>query len=98
MAKVEAKQFELRKGFFKDTLPDFDPGPIALLRLDADWYESTMECLTHLFDRVVPDGIIILDDYYTWDGCSRALHDFLSYRKAVERIQSFDGVCFLRKG
>jgi O-methyltransferase len=97
MMKAGAKRFELVRGFFNDTLPTFDPEPIALLRLDGDWYDSTIECLNHLFDRVVPGGIIILDDYYTWDGCARALHDFLSSNKAVERIQSRGGVCFLKK-
>jgi O-methyltransferase len=89
--------FHLIKGFFNATLPTFECESIALLRLDGDWYESTMDCLTHLFDRVAPGGIIILDDYYTWDGCTRALHDFLSLRKATERIECINRVCFLRR-
>jgi O-methyltransferase len=92
------KSFHLKKGWFEKTLPGFKPPtPIALLRLDGDWYDSTMACLSHLFDFVTPGGLIILDDYYTWDGCSRALHDFLSRRSAPERIQSFGAVCFLEK-
>jgi hypothetical protein len=43
------------------------------------------------------NGIIVLDDYYTWDGCSRALHDFLSRRSSTERIRNLGDVCFLRK-
>jgi len=97
MESVGARKFELIGGWFHQTLPSFKPPePIALLRLDADWYESTMTCLNHLFDYVAADGLIILDDYYTWDGCSRALHDFLSSRKAIERIRSVNGsVCYL---
>ncbi len=88
----------LVKGWFQATLPGFvPPAPIAFLRLDGDWYDSTMICLEVLFDQVAPGGIILLDDYYTWDGCSRALHDFLSRRSAVERIDNYDGVCYLRK-
>jgi O-methyltransferase len=91
-----ARKFNLVKGWFNETTPQHRVGePIALLRLDGDWYESTMVCLENLFDRVVPGGLIILDDYYTWDGCSRALHDYLSRKSATERIQSFDGICFL---
>lgn len=99
MELVGASRYELKPGFFNASLPKFTPPePIAFLRLDADWYESTIECLDQLFDHVAPGGIIALDDYYTWDGCSRALHDFLSKRKATERIQSFaDTVCYLRK-
>lgn len=93
-----APSYHLHKGWFNATLPSFDPGePIALLRLDGDWYDSTMDCLNHLFHRVAPGGLIVLDDYYTWDGCSRALHDFLSQRQATERIESYAGICFLRK-
>jgi len=99
MKLVGATRYELKPGFFNDSLPQFTPPePIALLRLDADWYDSTMQCLDHLFDHVAPGGIIALDDYYLWDGCSRALHDFLSKRKATERIQSFaNTICYLRK-
>jgi hypothetical protein len=99
MKLVGANHFTLVSGFFDSTLPDFNPEePIALLRLDADWYESTMTCLTNLFHRVPEGGIIIVDDYYTWDGCSRAVHDFLSSRKAVERIRSFnDSICYVVK-
>ncbi len=98
MRQAGIKSFHLKKGWFEQTLPGFKPpAPIALLRLDGDWYDSTMVCLSHLFDFVTPGGLIILDDYYTWDGCSRALHDFLSRRSAAERIQSFGAVCFLEK-
>jgi O-methyltransferase len=98
MELVGAKRYKLCPGFFDKTLPAFKPTPIALLRLDADWYDSTMICLDNLFDHVSNNGQVIIDDYYTWDGCSRALHDFLSKRKAPERIHSFNGsVCYLMK-
>lgn len=93
-----AKSFQLRKGFFDKTLDGFIPSdPIALFRLDADWYESTIICLRNLFDYVAPGGLVILDDYYTWDGCSRALHDFLSEKKRVERIRNHGSACYLIK-
>jgi hypothetical protein len=46
-----------------------------------------MTILRHLFDQVADGGIILIDDYYHWEGCSRAVHDFLSERKATERIE-----------
>lgn len=86
------------KGWFNETLPENKLQNIAILRLDADWYDSTYICLEHLFDKVIPGGLIILDDYYTWDGCSRALHDFLAKDKRTERIQSlYGGGCYLIK-
>lgn len=89
----------LIKGWFKDTLPiaAFDQD-ISILRLDADWYESTMDCLTYLFPKVARGGIIIFDDYYTWDGCSRAVHDYLSKTSSTSRIhKSAMGVAFIIK-
>lgn len=89
------QEVHVHKGWFAETLPLF-PGErsIAVLRLDGDWYESTMTCLENLFDQVLPGGIVIIDDYLDWDGCTRAVHDFLSARKAAEGIQQtrFGGV------
>ena len=56
-----------------------------------------MTCLACLYDQISPGGIIVVDDYYTWDGCSRAVHDFLSSRSATERIREFNGVCYIEK-
>jgi O-methyltransferase len=98
MQKSAAKGFRLVEGWFADTLVGFEPGePIAVLRLDGDWYGSTMQCLTALFPYVLPGGLIILDDYYFWDGCSRAVHDFLSRTEARERIEQRGRLCFMVK-
>ncbi len=88
----------IKKGWFRDTLPraQFRDG-IAILRMDADWYESTFEILNNLFKYVTQGGVIIIDDYYTWDGCSKAVHDYLSQNKCVERINVRNGVCFIVK-
>ena len=98
MVFAGAQSFQLVKGWFHMTLPSYHPPqPIALLRLDADWYESTMLCLQALFDHVAVGGLLIVDDYNTWDGCSRAVHQFLSNRSATERIHTFENVCFIEK-
>ncbi len=92
-----AKNFTIHKGWFSDTLPRFKK-PISVLRLDGDWYGSTAECLTNLFDLVVDGGLIIIDDYYAWEGCRRALHDYLSENQKVETIMQWNNqVCFLVK-
>ncbi len=94
-----ATKFHIVKGWFEKTLPDFPAGtPIAILRLDGDWYESTMACLENLYRHVIPGGIIIIDDYHTWDGCSRAVHDFLQRNGLNDRIcQWGDDVAYIRK-
>lgn len=98
MELAGATRFSVVKGWFEETVPGFPlPEPIAFLHLDADWYDSTMVCLESLFDRVAPGGLIVLDDYFAWAGCSRALHDFLSRRSAEEKIRSLGGTCYLVK-
>lgn len=98
MRKSRAKEFHLVKGWFRDTVPSFVPSePIAILRLDGDWYDSTMECLDGLYHHLMPGGILILDDYYHWDGCTRAVHDFLSKTKSVDRIDQWRNICYLVK-
>lgn len=98
MEEAGARTSFINEGWFEDTLPKQAPKePIALLRLDADWYEGTMKCLDSLFDLVSTYGLIIVDDYYTWDGCSRAVHDFLSRRSSSARICSLEDVCYISK-
>jgi O-methyltransferase len=98
MKQAGAQNYYIVPGWFDKILPGYRfDGPIALLRLDGDWYDSTMVCLENLFDQVAENGIIVLDDYYTWDGCSRAVHDFLSRHSAVERVRNLGDVCYLIK-
>jgi O-methyltransferase len=100
MQRAGATHYELLAGWFEDTLPLLKPAePIALLRLDADWYESTMQCLMALYPLVRPGGLIIFDDYHYWDGCTRAVHDYLVQHGLPERIRECpDGVAHLVKG
>jgi len=99
MKKTGAHDYKLVKGWFENTLPSYNfEDKIAVLRLDGDWYESTMTCLENLFPKVAEGGLIILDDYYVWDGCSKALHDYLSKNKRTERIvQAYSGGCYIVK-
>ncbi len=68
------------KGWFKDTLQDTPSRHLALLRLDGDLYESTMDALTALYDRVVPGGVVIIDDWGVLPACRGAVEDFFSSR------------------
>ena len=65
------------KGPVEDTVPDLAPERIAILRLDTDWYESTKHELAHLYQRLVPGGVLILDDYGHWQGAKDAVDEFL---------------------
>jgi O-methyltransferase len=69
----------LVKGFFEHTLPRYD-GRIALLHLDCDLYESYKVALANLYDRVVPGGIIMFDEYDDprWAGAKPAIDEFFA--------------------
>lgn len=58
------------------TIPDEAPDEIAVLRLDTDWYESTRHEMAHLFPRLQPGGILIIDDYGHWSGCRQAVDEY----------------------
>lgn len=64
------------KGRVEETIPDQAPREIALLRLDTDWYESTRHELEHLYPRLVPGGILIIDDYGYWKGARQAVDEY----------------------
>lgn len=92
LLRLDRDRVILRKGWFRDTLPAAGPeiGPIAVLRLDADWYESTRLCLERLYGGVAPGGFVILDDYGTWEGFRRAVDEFLARRGLAAEIVPVD--------
>jgi hypothetical protein len=49
---------------------------LAVLRLDGDLYESTMDALNPLYDKVSPGGFIIVDDYLAFLPCKLAIDEF----------------------
>lgn len=65
-------------GKVEDTIPDIAPDAIALLRLDTDFYESTLHELEHLYPRLSPGGVLILDDYGNWQGARRAIDEYFA--------------------
>jgi hypothetical protein len=66
------------KGRVEQTIPAQAPESIALLRLDTDWYESTRHELEHLYPRLSPGGILIIDDYGHWRGSRKATDEYFS--------------------
>jgi O-methyltransferase len=70
----------IHQGWFQETVPSDAAavGPVALLRLDGDLYESTKVCLEHFYEAVVSGGFIVIDDYGAYEGCRRAVDEFLA--------------------
>ena len=58
------------KGYFSDTLPQAPFEQIAVMRLDGDLYESTMDGLNHVYPKLSPGGFCIIDDYYAFPSCA----------------------------
>jgi O-methyltransferase len=70
------ERVHLVEGRVEETLPGGAPAEIALLRLDTDWYESTKHELEHLYPRLSPGGVLILDDYGHYEGARRAVDEY----------------------
>ncbi len=73
----------IEKGYFSDTLPRLRESRFCFVHIDSDTYQSHVECLEILYDRVVPGGIVVFDDYNEprWPGAKRAIDEFFSSRK-----------------
>ena len=81
------------KGFFRDTLPKAPISELAVLRLDGDMYQSTIETLEALYDKVSPGGFVVIDDYGGLENCRAAVHDFLAARALMPKIVPVDETC-----
>lgn len=66
------------EGEVQKTLPATAPERVALLRLDTDWYESTLHELVHLYPRLARRGVLVLDDYGSFEGARRAVDEYLA--------------------
>jgi O-methyltransferase len=84
------------EGWFQDTVFEAAKtiGPISLLRLDGDWYESTKICLEAFYDQVTPGGFVIFDDYMTYEGCKKAVDEFLETRDVKPFLIRCDTSCY----
>ena len=78
-------------GWFKDSLPGAPIDQIALLRLDGDLYESTIQALDALYPRLSNGGFCIVDDYHNIDACSQAVTDYRERHQITAEIKDIDG-------
>ena len=82
-------QVKFLQGWFKDTLPTAPIERIAVLRLDGDLYESTMDSLNNLYHRVSPGGFVIIDDY-NLESCRIAVDEFRATHDITAEIGVID--------
>ena len=98
---LKRKNVNIIKGWFEKTLrPPLRKiiGRIAILRIDVDWYRSTKICIESFYDKVIPGGYIVIDDYGHFPGCRRAIDEFLQKNKITVKINEIDytGVYFIK--
>lgn len=73
---IDLTRVRFLEGWFRDTLPVAPIQQIAVLRLDGDLYESTMDTLTHLYPKVSAGGFVIVDDHGAFPPCAEAVADY----------------------
>lgn len=86
------------QGWFSETLPALAGHPWAVIRLDGDLYESTMNGLRNLYPDLSPGGFCIIDDYGAYEACRGAVHDYRREHRITEPIEPIDwGGAFWRR-
>jgi hypothetical protein len=85
-----AERLRFVAGKVEETIPREAPERIALLRLDTDWYESTRHELEQLWPRLVPGGVLLIDDYGHWQGARRAVDEFFARQRTPVLLQRID--------
>jgi O-methyltransferase len=83
-------QVKFLKGWFRDTLPTAPIEKLAVLRLDGDMYESTMDALNSLYPKLQIDGYLIVDDYGDIPSCKQAIHDYREKHRILDEIIPID--------
>ena len=78
------------RGPVEETVPATAPDRLALLRLDTDWYESTLHELRHLYPLLTDGGVLIIDDYGHWEGCRRAVDEYFEARADAPLLSRID--------
>lgn len=89
-AGVDERRVEYVAGKVEETIPSTAPDRICLLRLDTDWYESTRHELEHLYPRLSPGGVLIVDDYGHWTGAREAVDEFFAGRSDAPLLSRID--------
>jgi hypothetical protein len=91
------EQVRLLKGYFADSLPNAPFTQLALARLDADSYESTMDALEHLYPKMATGGYVIIDDW-NLEKCRQAVHDYRAIHGIGDPIHYVMGTKYPQSG
>ena len=100
--KKKFENFSLIKGNIIKTLPKFIKNnknlKISLLHLDLDVFDATLFSLKNLYDKIVKNGIILLDDYGIESGATKAVDSFFAKKKKdIIKLKYHDHCSFIIK-
>lgn len=76
---LEDDNIHLVQGLYEEMLIVTEP--VAFAHIDCDWYDSVLTCLERIEPHLVPGGALVIDDYFTWDGCKKAVDTYFAGRK-----------------
>ena len=76
---IDERQIHMEKGLFEDTLNVQQT--VALAHIDCDWYESVMTCLERITPHLAPGGVLVINDYFDWSGCKKAVDEYFDNKK-----------------
>ncbi|MBI2024345.1 class I SAM-dependent methyltransferase [Candidatus Giovannonibacteria bacterium] len=96
--KISSDNVKIIEGWFSETFPKVKIEKIAILHIDADFYEPVKMSLEKFYPSVVPGGIVVLDDFGTWEGCRAAFEEFRKKQnKKIDLIQIDKTAYYFRK-
>ncbi len=94
---IKPERLTFHKGWFEQTFPKANIDRVALVHIDADFYESVRLSIETWFPKLSPGGYIQFDDYFIFIGCTRAVDEFLLAHPELKLENKDDLVFFIRK-
>ncbi len=89
------RRAEYHQGWYDDTLPNYNGGPIAFASIDCDYYDSVVLALDFVKRHASPDCRIVLDDYDDWPGAKQAGDEFVA-RNGIALTRTGLGAAVIR--
>ncbi|MEM9924518.1 MAG: TylF/MycF/NovP-related O-methyltransferase, partial [Cyanobacteria bacterium P01_D01_bin.50] len=86
--RVDGKKISLHKGLFENTMYFTSKDTIAFAHIDCDWYEPVSLCLERIYPLLSIQGYLVLDDYYDYGGCKKAVDEFLINHQDIVIVKS----------
>ena len=90
---------QLHPGTIPETFAAVRDGRFAFVHVDVDLYPSTYDCCAFFYDRLVPGGVLVCDDYGFADfrmAAKKAVDDFFARRPEVP-LALHTGQCLIIK-